>query len=67
MVGRSRRWSSVGQAPVRCRGAVEAGDTLVPSGLDDGCAVSAGEAAAVAAGMIAAVYAARGGANQKCL
>jgi hypothetical protein len=30
----------VGQAPVRVRGAVEAGDVLVPSGLNDGTAIA---------------------------
>lgn len=43
----------IGQAPVRCRGRVSAGDALVPSGRHDGCAVSAGDASAVAAGALA--------------
>lgn len=30
----------IGQVPVRCRGRVEVGDQLVPSMLNDGCAVS---------------------------
>lgn len=30
----------VGQVPVRCRGPVETGDYLMPSGMCDGCAVS---------------------------
>ena len=47
----------IGQAPVRCRGAVAVGDTLVPSGHNDGCAVSAGGAEASAADELAAACA----------
>jgi Cys-rich protein (TIGR01571 family) len=44
----------VGQAPVRCRGAVAAGDTLVPSGCNDGCAISAGNGEAIVADEVVA-------------
>ena len=47
----------MGQVPVRCHGAVSAGDALVPSGRDDGCAISAGDAGAAAARAVASVSA----------